>query len=150
MAHLTALPNTVLPGKDQCRVMAADSTSMSTQLLVDALARDAQFQMIEAPSNGAALLQLAKREKPQVIVVSAKLGENNAGGFELVRELRALSPSPRVIVLLDTSDRTAVIEAFRAGAQGVFCRTEPFRLLAKCIQCVHAGQVWASSSQLSW
>ena len=145
MAHLTALPN-----KEQCRVLAADSTSMSTQLLVDALARDAQFQMIEAPSNGATILQLAKRDRPQIVVLSAKLDENAAGGFELVRELRALSPAPRVIVLLDNSDRTAVIEAFRAGAQGVFCRTEPFRLLAKCIQCVHAGQVWASSSQLQF
>ena len=130
--------------------MAADSTSMSTQLLVDALARDPQFHMIEAPSNGAALVQTAKREKPHVVVLSAKLGETTGGSFELVRELRAQSPSPRVIVLLDTSDRTAVIEAFRAGAQGVFCRTEPFRLLAKCIQCVNAGQVWASSSQLQF
>ncbi len=145
MAHLTALPN-----KDQCRVLAADSTSMSTQLLVDALARDAQFQMIEAASNGTTLLQLAKRERPHVVVLSAKLGENSGSGFDLVRELRGLSPAPRVIVLLDASDRTAVIEAFRAGAQGVFCRTEPFRLLAKCIQCVHAGQVWASSSQLQF
>src|SRR5437764_14440563 len=104
MAHLTALPNTAisapLPTKDharagkdradrdhgtreQCRVLAADSTAMSTQLLVDALGRDAQFQMIEAPSSGAAVLQLAKREKPQVIVLSAKVGESNAGGFEL-------------------------------------------------------------------
>ncbi len=55
-----------------------------------------------------------------------------------------------MIVLLDASERATVIEAFRAGAQGVFCRTEPFRLLAKCIQCVHAGQVWASSTQLQY
>src|SRR5260221_6967161 len=136
MAHLTALPNTSLPTplpakdhssrdradrenstREHCRVMAADSTAMSTQLLVDALGRDAQFQMIEAPSSGAAVLQLAKREKPQVVVLSAKVGANSVGGFELLRELRALSPSPRVIVLLDASDRTAVIDAFRAVAQ---------------------------------
>ena len=145
MAQLTALPN-----QDQFRVLAADSTSMSTQLLVEALSRDAQFQMMESPSNAAALLQMTKRDKPHVVVLSAKLGENNAGGFDLVRELRAQSPAPRVIVLLDASERAAVIEAFRAGAQGVFCRTEPFRLLAKCIQCVHAGQIWASSSQLQF
>jgi DNA-binding NarL/FixJ family response regulator len=163
MAHLTALPTSGLAkatphhavpnavaNKDPFRVLAADSTSMGTQLLVDALARDAQFQMAEAPSSAAAILQLAKREKPHVVVLSAKLGENGISTFEVVRELRSLSPSPRVIVLLDASERTAVIEAFRAGAQGVFCRTEPFRLLAKCIQCVHAGQVWASSSQLQY
>jgi two-component system nitrate/nitrite response regulator NarL len=143
MAHLMALPK-----QDRLRVLAADSNAMNTQLLVEALARDAQFQMIESPSNAAAILNLIKREKPQVVVISAKLGEDHAGGLDLLRDLRAQSPSPRVIMLLDSSERTAVIEAFRAGALGVFCRTEPFRLLAKCIQCVDAGQVWASSTEL--
>jgi DNA-binding NarL/FixJ family response regulator len=123
---------------------------MNTQLLVEALARDAQFQMIGSPSNPAAVLNLAKREKPRVVVMSAKLGEDHAGGFDLLRDLREQSPSPRVVMLLDSSERAAVIEAFRGGAQGVFCRTEPFRLLAKCIQCVDAGQVWASSSELQF
>jgi two-component system nitrate/nitrite response regulator NarL len=145
MAHLMALPK-----PDRLRILAADSTAMNTQLLVEALARDAQFQMIESPSNAAAILNLVHREKPQVIVISAKLGEDDAGGLDLLRNLRTHSPSPRVIMLLDSSERTAVIEAFRAGAQGVFCRTEPFRLLAKCIQCVDAGQVWASSTELQF
>jgi two-component system nitrate/nitrite response regulator NarL len=145
MAQITALPN-----QDRLRVLAADSTSMSTQLLVEALGRDAQLQMIESPPNGLTLLNLVKREKPHIVVVSAKLGENHGGGYDLVREIRAQSPSARVIVLLDASERSSVIEAFRAGAQGVFCRTEPFRLLGKCIQCVHQGQVWASSNELQY
>jgi len=143
MAHSNPVPN-----PDRLRVLAADSTSMSTQLLVGALARDSQFQMIESASSATAILHLLKREKPQVVVVSAKLGEDSGAGIELVREIRSQSPATRVIVLLDASERSAIVESFRAGAQGVFCRTEPFRLLNKCIQCVHQGQVWASSSEL--
>src|ERR1700728_3639977 len=103
MAHLTALPNSGLSkasvpnavaNKDQFRVLAADSISMSTQLLVDALARDAQFQMIESPSNAPAILDLTRSEKPDVVVVSAKLGEDLSGGLDLLRELRTQSPSP--------------------------------------------------------
>lgn len=145
MAHLTALPN---QNQDQVRVLACDSTSMTTQLLVEALARDAQFQMIESPSNANAVLALVKKERPQVAVISGKLAECNPAEFDLVREIRDQSPGTRVIVLLDSSERSAVLAAFRSGAQGVFCRTEPFRLLAKCIQCVEQGQVWASSSEL--
>jgi two-component system nitrate/nitrite response regulator NarL len=121
---------------------------MTTQLLVEALARDAQFQMIESPSNAAAILALVKREMPRVAVVSGKLGEATPEEFDLVREIRLQSPGTRVIVLLDSSERSTVIAAFRSGAQGVFCRTEPFRLLAKCIQCVDQGQVWATSTEL--
>lgn len=132
------------------RVLAADSTPMTTQLLVDALARVAQFQMIESPSGAAAILALVKKEKPQIAVISAKLGEPSLGPFGLVREIRVQSAATRIIVLLDSSERTSVTEAFRAGAHGVFCRTEPFRLLAKCIQCVDSGQIWASSSELQF
>src|SRR5712671_2638969 len=143
MAHLTALPN-----HDQLRVLACDSSSMTTQLLVEALGRDDQFQMIESPSNAAAILALVKKEKPQIAVVSGKLGESGREEFDLVREIRLQSPGTRVIVLLDSSERPAITAAFRSGAQGVFCRTEPFRLLAKCIRCVDQGQVWASSTEL--
>jgi two-component system nitrate/nitrite response regulator NarL len=145
MAHLTAVIN-----HERIRVLAADSSSMSTQLLVEALARDANLQMIESPSSGPAVLHVLKRDKPHIAVVSAALDEASGGSFELIREIRAQISSTRVIVLLDSSDRHSVVEAFRAGAQGVFCRTEPVRHLSKCIQCVHQGQVWASSTEFQF
>src|ERR1700722_4610175 len=145
MAHLTELPN-----QDRLRVLAADSTAMSTQLLVEALGRDGQFHMIESPAGGAAILQLVKRDHPPVVVVSPSFRDGQMGGFELVREVRTQSSDTRAIMLLDSSERASVTQAFRAGAQGVFCRTEPFRLLAKSIQCVSAGQVWASSTELQF
>ena len=143
MAHLAPLPD-----QDRLRVVAADSTAMGTQLLVDALSRDPHLDMIESASSGASVLQMLKREKAQVALVSANLGKNPHAGFELVREIRSQFPGTKIVVLLDASERGTVVEAFRAGAHGVFCRTEPFRLLAKCIACVHEGQVWASSSEL--
>jgi DNA-binding NarL/FixJ family response regulator len=44
-----------------------------------------------------------------------------------------------------------VVNAFRSGAKGLFCFSQsPFRLLRKCIQSVHQGQVWANSEQLQY
>jgi DNA-binding NarL/FixJ family response regulator len=143
MAHLTNLPH-----HDRVRVLAVDNTAMSTQLLVDALSRNAQFHVIEAPSNEAEIVPLVKAENPDVALLSAKLGAGGKAAFDLVRNLRAEQPALRVVMLLDHSDPAAVVEAFRAGAHGIFCRTQPLRLLAKCIECVNAGQVWANSSEL--
>ena len=145
MAQSTGFPN-----QDRLRVLAADSTAMSTQLLVEALARDSQFQMVESAATAAGIVQAARRDRPHVTVISASFREGTTSSFDLVRELRAELPATRVIMLLDSSERVSVTEAFRAGAQGVFCRTEPFRLLAKSIQCVNAGQVWASSAELQF
>lgn len=132
---------------DLVRVLAADSTSMNTQLLVEALAKHEQFQVIEAPPNEAAIVQISERERPDIVLLSSKIGQDGQA-FDLIRNLRAQAAGLRVIVMLDRSEPATVVQAFRAGAHGIFCRTEPFRLLSKCIECVHAGQVWASSSEL--
>jgi len=52
-------------------------------------------------------------------------------------------------MLLKSKQHDLVIDAFRAGAKGVFCRTEPLKSLTKCILAVHNGQIWADSSQLN-
>lgn len=141
---------TTFPQQDRIRVLAVDNTSMNTQLLVDTLARDGQFHMASSVSTPAEILACMKAVRPQVALISARHGDNASAGFDLCREICATSPSTRVIMLLDASERSQVIAAFRAGAGGVFCRTEPLNLLAKCIRCVHQGQVWASSEELHY
>lgn len=142
MSQPSAIPNEAL------RVLAADSTAMSTQLLVDALGRSGKFEMIECPSDTRVLLPMIKKEKPAVAVISAQLEDPKTPISEVIRSIRTDVPDTRLILLLDFSEPGAIIAAFRAGAQGVFCRTEPFHLLAKCIQCVARGEVWASRSEL--
>src|SRR5207248_860287 len=55
-----------------------------------------------------------------------------------------------IVMLIDSSERGPVVEAFRAGVRGVFCRSESLKSLAKCIACVHQGQIWASSKELRY
>jgi DNA-binding NarL/FixJ family response regulator len=136
------------PLQDRIRVFAADNTAMNTQLLIEALSRDAQFAMSAPASLPIEILSTIKRERSHVALISARQGNDSRGGFTLTREIRSASPSTRVIMLLDASERTPVIEAFRCGARGVFCRTEPLKLLAKSMRCVHEGQIWASSAEL--
>jgi two-component system nitrate/nitrite response regulator NarL len=145
MAQLTSFPQ-----QDSIRVLAADNTSMNTQLLVEALARAGEFTMAGCASKPAEIPALVQKERPHIALISSRQGDNGAAGFELCRQICSSSPATRVIMLLDSSERSPVIEAFRSGARGVFCRTEPLKLLAKCILCVHGGQVWASSDELHY
>ena len=56
-----------------------------------------------------------------------------------------------MIVLLENSQRALVVEAFRAGAKGVFCRSDfEFKALWKCVSSVNQGQIWANSQQLQF
>jgi DNA-binding NarL/FixJ family response regulator len=146
MAHAIVLSET----SHLIRVLAADSTRMNSQLLAAALERDKRFQVLVPVSDPKGIVAAVVKERPSVVVVSAELEDNPRRGFEVVRELHTVRPETRVIMLLDSSERGPVVEAFRAGARGVFCRSESLKSLAKCIYCVELGQIWANSKELHY
>jgi DNA-binding NarL/FixJ family response regulator len=71
-------------------------------------------------------------------------------GFELAKEIRLAAPDARVVLLLDNTRPETVVEAFRAGARGVFSRNESLAILARCVACVAQGQIWANSEQMGY
>ncbi|MGH9498236.1 MAG: LuxR C-terminal-related transcriptional regulator [Terriglobales bacterium] len=144
MAHAIALPEV----SDVVRVLAADSTRMNSQLLATALERDKRFQVLDSPPDISTIISAVGREKPAVIVISAEIDGNPHRGFEVAREIHSLHSETRIVMLLDTSERSQVVEAFRAGARGVFARSESLKSLAKCIHCVSQGQIWANTKEL--
>jgi two-component system nitrate/nitrite response regulator NarL len=146
MAHSITLPETLQP----IRVLAADSTRMNSQLLANALTRDKRFFLLESEPTAAAIVAVCDAEEPDVVLLSPKLEGSPTLGFQVARQLAAAHPQTCIIILLDAPERGSVVEAFRTGARGVFCRTESLKSLPKCIRCVHSGQVWADSSELRY
>jgi len=146
MAHAIALPEV----SEVIRVLAADATRMNSQLLAAALQRDKRFEVLDPAPDARGIIAAVANEKPAVVVISAELDEDKRKGFEVARELHALHPETRVVMLLDSSERSQIVEAFRAGARGVFCRSESLKSLARCIQCVSEGQIWANSRELRY
>lgn len=144
MAHAIALPEV----SEVIRVLAADSTRMNSQLLASALERDKRFQVLEPAIDSRTIVSVVLQDRPAVVLISAMLDDDPRKGFQVARELSVAHTESRIVMLVDNSERSLIIEAFRAGARGVFCRSESLKSLAKCIQCVSSGQVWANSNEL--
>ncbi len=132
------------------RVLAADSTRMGSQLLAQALAQDGQFQVTGIEPKASSIMAAIADQRPHVVVLSSLLEDSTTEGFAITRRVCAAYADTKVILLMDTSNPAAVVEAFRCGARGVFSRTESSAILAKCIAKVHGGQVWASSTELHY
>jgi len=130
--------------------LAADSNRMNNQLLADALMRDNRFRVLEGEPTAEAIVSAAEKEMLDIVILSPVLEDDSTKGFRVARQLRAARPETRIIILLDSCERSAVTEAFRSGARGIFCRNESLKSLAKCISCVHDGQIWASSRELRY
>lgn len=131
-------------------VFVLDSTLMATDLLVASLKRDAGLAAVRAGDAGDFLSKMRQAEASDrcVGVLATAIGGARTRGFELCRALHDCVRPAAVVLLLESFEETEVLDAFRSGARGVFCRHEPPALLGKCIQSVHSGQVWANSRQL--
>jgi two-component system nitrate/nitrite response regulator NarL len=129
------------------RVLVADSAEMSCEFLAGTLARDRRYETVAATTPMEMAESLAQ-ESFHVLIISVRLGGVTDRPFGLLQEVKSAYPEINIIALLDSIDKGQVVEAFRAGAQGVFCRSESFQTLCKCIACVHAGQTWATSEQV--
>src|SRR5256885_9926299 len=46
--------------------------------------------------------------------------------------------------------RDLVVDAFRAGARGIFCRGSSFNALPRCIRRIHQGQIWINNAELEF
>jgi DNA-binding NarL/FixJ family response regulator len=124
---------------------------MGCQLLSNVL-KASRYKLNVAASATSArdLLSSIHERDVDVAVISASLQEGPLSGLKMLREVHCAHPDVAYIVLLDTCERDQVIEAFRAGATGIFCRVKSPEELCKCIHAVHHGQIWASSEELKF
>ncbi|HZR66804.1 MAG TPA: response regulator transcription factor [Terriglobales bacterium] len=132
----------------QIRVLVLDSSAIHTQLLADALRRDRALEVLSVDSSKPVVKTVVERAV-DVLVIGTHFDEQSHRGFELLKEVRNSRPDTRAVVLLDSSKPQAVLDAFRSGARGIFSRSESIDKLCKCIRCVHNGQIWANSREMS-
>src|SRR5271167_4489588 len=131
------------------RVLVADDTRVHTELVADALKRDGCLQVTTSPLGSGGLTGRPYLNDVDVLLLGSNLDEQPGSGFEVLRGLQASQGDLRAVMLLDSSKRETILEAFRAGAKGVFSRHESVETLSKCVRRVHEGQIWADSQQLA-
>src|SRR5208337_3385170 len=81
------------------RVLVADDTRIHTQLLADALRRDGALEVISSDSDSQGLIARVDLHNVDVLLLGSNLDEQPARGFEVLREVRALHPNVRAVML---------------------------------------------------
>ncbi len=131
------------------KVFFADANGMGCQLMVRALEQSGQeIKVVGSATDSVGVLKGLSGNPSDVAIISADLRDGPIAGFRVVRQARGSFPLIRIIVLIDSPERAMIVEGFRAGADGIFSRDEPFEMLCKCIHAVGRGQVWARSEYL--
>jgi DNA-binding NarL/FixJ family response regulator len=120
-------------------VLIADDHVIVTEGLVSLL-KDNGFDVVDAVSDGHALMAAAKRLRPDVIVTDLSMPE--LSGLEVLSRLKSEQISSRVIVLTMHSDATLATRAMRAGASGFLLKFAAGEELLTAIEQVLAGHTY--------
>jgi two-component system nitrate/nitrite response regulator NarL len=131
------------------KVFIADGSQLSCQLIAAAVRRGRyRTRVIGYATDAVGIREGLEENDADVAVIGARLEDEALAGFDVTREIVASPSKPSVIMILDSNKPAMVVEAFRAGASGIFSRDQSSELLCKCIHAVHKGQIWASSKEL--
>jgi DNA-binding NarL/FixJ family response regulator len=125
-------------------ILIAGINQLHCRLLATAL-RKRDFHAISCAMEKDAILAAIAENAVDVALLNCEQS------MSLVRSLHLAHPNVVEVLLLDAPGREVVVNAFRSGARGLFSFADSsFRLLCKCIQTVHDGQIWASNEQVGY
>jgi two-component system nitrate/nitrite response regulator NarL len=132
-------------------VLIADADRMSAHLIADGLTRGRHDIAVVAVSNSSAeTIRELEKSQPDIALINAHLEDGRLRGYHVLQCLQLSSPRTVAIMLIPDSEKELVVDAFRGGARGVFCRLQSIKLLSKCIRTVHEGQIWADTRNLAF
>jgi DNA-binding NarL/FixJ family response regulator len=132
-------------------LLIGETCRLSCELMTAALRRHPQkVSVVAAAVDSAEIVNAYAAKKADVCVISWRLKDGASAGLAATRQLHAMHETARILMLIDSPEREVVVEAFRAGALGIFSREESFGELCKGIAKVHTGQIWATNEQLQY
>jgi two-component system nitrate/nitrite response regulator NarL len=132
-------------------VLVTEASKMYCDLLSMAfLGVPDRFHVVATAFTTADILAQVREHRPSVAIISDNLADGPLSGLRILPEVRKANPETRILLAMSSSDRELVIEAFRFGADGVFCRNSPFDMLCKSVDALAKGQIWANSKELRY
>ena len=123
----------------QIKVMLVDDHPIVRDALQALLEQSADFEVVGQAGDGVEAVKVAEDTRPDVIVMDVMMSERD--GIEACRDIMALLPDTRVLMLTASSEEGAVIQAVAAGATGYLHKFSPKADLLTALREVVEGRL---------
>ncbi len=125
---------------NRTRILLADDHLMILDALVSLLGQE--FDVVGVARDGSAMLEMAKRLHPDIVVVDISMPQLN--GIDAARILRKEANPAKILFLSMYADLPLVEEAFRTDASGYVLKVGGTDELVKAIQCISRGGTYVT------
>lgn len=129
------------------RILLVDDHVVVRTALRALIESQANLTMVGEAGNRKEALEIAEREKPNVILLDLDLGGEN--GLDLITDLQNAANEARIVVLTGVRDQQIHQEAVRLGALGIVQKDRAFDVLVGAIERVNAGETWLDPSLMA-
>jgi DNA-binding NarL/FixJ family response regulator len=119
------------------RVLIADDHAMVREGLSSVLTADDDIVVVATAAHGAEAVAVVREYEIDVVVMDLSMPVMD--GVAATREVRAVAPDVRVLVLTSFTDRDRVRRAVEAGATGYQLKDAEPRELRAAVRAVHEG-----------
>jgi len=126
-------------GDDHISVLIVDDHAIVRQGLRTYLDLQPDIEVVGEASDGREAVARVRETLPDIVLMDLVMP--NMDGVEATRQVTAVSPSTRVIVLTSFSEDEQVFASIKAGAQGYLMKDVLPSQLVQDIRQVHRGEV---------
>ena len=128
------------------RILLADDHQIMREGLKALLGKHSSLEVIAEAENGIEALAIARRERPDVIIMDIAMPDIN--GIEVTRQLKSELADIKIIALSMHSDRRFVSEILKAGASAYVLKQAAFEDLENSIKAVMLNRTFLSADIL--
>lgn len=129
------------------RIVIADDHPIVRSGLTGLLASQPDFEVVGEAANGREAVTVVRRTSPDVVLTDLRMPELD--GVGAIREMCALVPPPKILVLTTYDTDADILRAVEAGATGYLLKETPREELFSAIRATASGTSVLSPSVAS-
>ena len=124
------------------RLLIIDDHPLFRKGAAQIIAMASEFELVGEASGGAEGLELARRHKPDMILLD--LNMKDMSGIEVLAALRDVLPDTRIVMLTVSDEAADLVAVLRAGADGYLLKEDSDTELLPAIAKVRQGELYIS------
>jgi DNA-binding NarL/FixJ family response regulator len=132
-----------LPGAGARRIVVVDDYQ-PFRLFLRSFFQEPEFHIIGETSDGLEAVSLVESLRPDIVLLD--IGLPSLNGIEVLRRIRPLVPTSKIIMLSQEVSQDVVEAAMSCGANGYVFKSQINQSLMECIRTVERGVRYLSES----
>ncbi|HOB32733.1 MAG TPA: response regulator transcription factor, partial [Verrucomicrobiota bacterium] len=130
------------PARGRIRIAIVDDHPMMRQGLAQLINNEPDLTVCAEADTAGQALELLNKARPGLWLIDISLPDKN--GIELIKDIRAMDPASRILVVSMHDESLYAERILRAGARGYIMKQEGGKKLMEAIRHVLAGNIYVS------